>query len=33
MMDMLWMVKDKAIEKKGLLTDDEFEQIVGSVLS
>jgi isopropylmalate/homocitrate/citramalate synthase len=33
MMDMLWKVKDKSIEKKGLLTQDEFEEIVQSVLS
>ena len=33
MMDMLWKVKDKSIEKKGLLTQGEFEEIVQSVLS
>jgi isopropylmalate/homocitrate/citramalate synthase len=32
MMDMLWKVKDKSIEKKGLLTEAEFEEIVRSVL-
>jgi isopropylmalate/homocitrate/citramalate synthase len=31
-MDILMAVKDKSIEKKGLLTDGEFEQIVQSVL-
>ena len=33
MMDMMWLVKDRSIEKKGLLTDSEFEEIVQSVLS
>ncbi len=33
MMDMLWKVKDMSIEKKGLLTEGEFEQIVQSVLA
>lgn len=33
MMDMLWKVKDKSIEKKGLLTEGEFEETVQSVLS
>jgi isopropylmalate/homocitrate/citramalate synthase len=31
-MDILLAVKDKSIEKKGLLTDEEFEQIVQSVV-
>jgi isopropylmalate/homocitrate/citramalate synthase len=31
-MDILLNVKDKSIEKKGLLTDEEFEKIVQSVL-
>jgi len=32
MVDMMWRVKDKSIEKKGLLTDEEFQEIVRSVL-
>lgn len=33
MVDMLWKVKDKSIEKKGLLTEAEFEAIVQEVLA
>jgi isopropylmalate/homocitrate/citramalate synthase len=31
MMDLLVMVKEKAMEKKGLLTEDEFEALVGAL--
>jgi isopropylmalate/homocitrate/citramalate synthase len=32
MLDMMWRVKDKSIAKKGLLTDEEFKEIVQAIL-